>query len=720
MRLSHSVQNLISLSFHEARSREHQYITPEHLLYCLLQEDTIRVAIDSLGKSPDFILGILDRHLGEFVPKKKDAEPVQSIGFEEVFQRAFIHCEGSEKSTIEMIDIFISLLEQDKCFAAEILSKVGIVKSEFIHAFPDHHDAADGDSFLDQYTFTPEPSNTGTFIRRDGLVERVLQIISRKQKNNVLLVGDPGVGKTFVLNSLGTILRGDEAPAFLGRMWVQHLNCTNLLSGQRMRGDLEERLKQVLQRLSTQGRGVLIIDDFQNLLLSGSGNALSSEVAQIFKNSLDHSDVRIIASLGFDDYKKSFDKDQALGRRFQRFDLSETSRDETFTILKSIRKEYEEHFNVSYSDKILKKIVALSSTHLSERFLPDKAIDVLDELGAYLRLNNKRQGRLRASIKHVDAVIASMAGLKVQQLSEEGETLQTLELRIKKELFGQSDAVRKIVDAVKRNRAGFGNPQKPVGSFLFVGPTGVGKTELARLLARETGVPLHRFDMSEYQEQHTVSRLIGSPPGYVGFDEGGQLTDAIRKNPHSVVLLDEIEKAHHEIYNILLQIMDYGTLTDNTGRKADFRNTILIMTSNAGAGDMDRQKIGFTDDKSNMSELKRAVEKAFTPEFRNRLDGIVLFHRLHKDAVKLIVEKELAVVKAQLAAKDIQLVYSNDIIDAICTEGYSEEFGARNIARTVDQKIRSLLIDPVLQNKIKAGNIVQLVLIDGAYSFELA
>jgi ATP-dependent Clp protease ATP-binding subunit ClpA len=594
-------------------------------------------------------------------------------------------------------------------------------------------------------------------IGRVAEIERTIQVLCRRLKNNPIHVGDAGVGKTAITEGLAQRIVSGEVPPRLRDYTIYALDMGALLAGTKFRGDFEERVKKVVDELLKKDKSILFIDEIHTIVGAGAVSGGSLDASNLLKPALTSGKLRCIGSTTYDEYNKFFEKDRALSRRFQKIDIVEPSQGETVEILKGLRSKYEEYHKVRYSDEALELAVRLSAQYITERRLPDKAIDVIDEAGAWARMNAYKTGTdalpkadvvinpdtetdraegspaaaggtpttetatLDISPREIETVVAKIARIPERSVSmSEKDKLGSLEKDLKGDVFGQDKAVEAVVKAVKRSRAGFRSPDKPVANFMFVGPTGVGKTELARQLAQHMGISLHRFDMSEYQEKHTVSRLIGSPPGYVGYEEGGLLTDAIRKTPHAVVLLDEIEKAHPDVYNILLQIMDYATLTDNQGRKADFRNVILIMTSNAGARDIGKSMIGFGDRAMTDTALSEAVERAFTPEFRNRLDAVVRFDNLPPEVIERIVIKAIDEFRVQLAEKKVELVATEALVKHLAEKGYSREFGARNIGRLVEDKIKTFFVDEVLFGRLVAGGKALADLVDGEVSISVS
>jgi ATP-dependent Clp protease ATP-binding subunit ClpA len=546
-------------------------------------------------------------------------------------------------------------------------------------------------------------------IGREDILERTVQVLCRRLKNNPVLVGDPGVGKTAIAEGLAQRIAEENVPELLKGYEVFLLDMGSVVAGTRYRGDFEERLKQVIKELEKKERVILFIDEIHTIVGAGAVSGGSLDASNILKPAIASGRIRCLGSTTYDEFKKYFERDRALSRRFQKIEVTETTPEETFQILQGLRDRYEEYHQVKYTDEALQSAVDLSDQYINDRFLPDKAIDVIDEAGAYMRILAFRGGLTTSpepvlTQTDIEKVVSKIAKIPEKTVSaSEVDRLMTLSEDLQSVLFGQDQAIEAVVQAVKNSRAGFREPNKPVANFLFVGPTGVGKTELARQLADNLGIAMHRFDMSEYQERHTVSRLIGSPPGYVGYDEGGLLTDAIRKTPHAVLLLDEVEKAHPDIFNVLLQIMDYATLTDNAGRKADFRNVILIMTSNAGARELGKASIGFGERVIGKDAIVDAVDRIFNPEFRNRLDSVVSFNRLDERVILQIVDKEIRFFEAQLVEKGINLEVSDACRHYLAEKGYSPEFGARNIARLVQQKIKDFFVDSVLFGELKKG-----------------
>jgi len=560
-------------------------------------------------------------------------------------------------------------------------------------------------AFTTELTEKARNGEIDPLIGREDILERTIQVLCRRNKNNPVHVGDPGVGKTAITEGLAQRIVDGNVPDALKDVKIYSLDMGALLAGTKYRGDFEERMKRVIAELKKMQNVILFIDEIHNVVGAGAVSGSSMDASNMLKPILTDGAIKCIGSTTYEEYKKYFEKDRALSRRFQKIEISEPSIEDTVKILEGIRERYEDYHGVIYTQEALQAAAELSAKFINDRHLPDKAIDVIDEAGAYAKVYRQSEGLpIEIKTSDIEKVVARIAKLPERSVSSsEKNRLKELGFNLKNEIFGQDSAIDLVVDAIKRSRAGFGNPDKPIASILFVGPTGVGKTELARQLAFNLGVELHRFDMSEYQERHTVARLIGAPPGYVGYDEGGLLTEAIRKTPYCVLLLDEIEKAHEDIFNTLLQVMDYATLTDNTGKKADFRNVIIIMTSNAGAREIGKKQMGFEERIIKEDAIDKAVERIFSPEFRNRLDAVVVFNDLDEKVVFDIVDKEIKKFGQQLATKNVTLEVTDNCKRWFVKKGYSREFGARQIARLVQDKLKSFFVDEVLFGRLVKG-----------------
>lgn len=555
-------------------------------------------------------------------------------------------------------------------------------------------------------------------IGRQDILDRTIQILCRRTKNNPIHVGEPGVGKTSIVLGLARLINEGKVPEKLKNSEIYSLDIGGLLAGTKYRGDFEERIKKVLEQIKHRVNPIVYIDEIHSIVGAGALGGGSLDASNLLKPYLMEGKIKFIGATTFDEYKKHFEKDKALTRRFQTVEVKEPSINETVEIINGIKKSYEEYHNVSYTDKAIESAVILSNKYINDKFLPDKAIDVIDEAGASISMENSEERTLIDDVK-IEEIISKMCHIPKKTVEkDEIEALMTLENKLKLNIFGQNVAIDEVVKCIKMSRAGLKDEGKPVASMLFVGPTGVGKTEICRVLSKELGIKLIRFDMSEYGEKHAASKLIGAPPGYVGYEEGGLLTDSVRKNPYSVLLLDEIEKAHPDILSVLLQVMDYATLTDNQGRKADFRNVILIMTSNAGAKEIGKNKVGFGERVVQVEAIKDEVKRFFTPEFRNRLDKIVVFNHIDKEMARNITIKEIGLFKEQLLSKNIILEFDESVINHISNEGVSKEYGAREISRIINSEIKALLIDEVLFGRLKDGGKAKVVFNDSKYDIE--
>ncbi len=734
MEISEDLNQILMSAFNEAKSRKHEYMTPEHVLYASLFYNEGREIIEGCGGNLQQLKKNLETHFTDHIPEVTGTEPVQSLGFQNVLERAIWHTNSAQKNVLDFGDILVSIFDEKDSFASYYLAREGITRldllnfiSHEISVLDSEYDELAGDEFDDDElydeefdvdrskvleSFTMELTHRASeglmdpLIGRDDVLERTVQVLSRRLKNNPVLVGDPGVGKTAITEGLAQRVVDGNVPVRLKDVKIYSLDMGALLAGTRFRGDFEERLKRVIAELNKQENVILFIDEIHTIVGAGAVSGGSMDASNILKPALASGTIRCIGTTTYDEYRKFFEKDGALTRRFQKIEISEPTYDDTVEILKGLRQRYEEFHNVHYTDEALETAVELSDRFINDRHLPDKAIDVLDESGAYARMLAPEDDEtvLEITEHDIERVISRIAKIPERTVSStEVERLRELGDDLREKLYGQEKAVDMVVDAIKRSRAGFREADKPIASFLFVGPTGVGKTELARQLSSHLGVELIRFDMSEYQEKHTVARLIGAPPGYVGYEEGGQMTEAVRKHPYAVLLLDEIEKAHQDIFNTLLQVMDYATLTDNTGRKTDFRNVILIMTSNAGARDIGKRKPGFEGTTMKQDAVDTEVERLFSPEFRNRLDSVVYFNNLDEDIMVQIVKKTIGEFQAVLEDKNVQLEITDECYRWLASKGYSPDFGARQVARLVQEKIKSYFVDEVLFGSLKEG-----------------
>jgi len=735
MDISRELNEIIVAAYHEAESRGHEYLTPEHVLYASLFFDRGREIIAACGGNVESLTKDLEGFFGVHVPVTEGAKPAQSAGFQSVMENAIMHTASAEKESVEIDDIIASIFEEKESFAAHYLSRQGIDRfavlsfiSHGVTAYPE--DETDGrpaesgepeeeprsrgkqarplQAYAVDLTEKARAGGIDPLIGREELLQRTIQVLCRRLKNNPLHVGEPGVGKTAITEGLAQMVVDGKVPKALRDSRIYALDMGALLAGTKFRGDFEERLKKVIRELEKQEKAILFIDEIHTVVGAGSVSGGSMDASNILKPVLTSGRIRCIGSTTYEDYRKFFDKDRALSRRFQKIEVPEPTVDQTHAILLGLRDKYESYHEVRFTDEALRAAADLAAKYINDRHLPDKAIDVLDEAGAWVRVygpeTDPAEGPRIVDKGVVERVVARIARIPEASVSsDERERLRDLEAGLKRQVFGQDHAVELVVRAIRKSRAGFGERDKPVASLLFAGPTGVGKTELARQLAQILGVSLLRFDMSEYQEKHTVSRLIGAPPGYVGYDDGGLLTDAVRKSPHAVLLLDEIEKAHQDIYNMLLQIMDYATLTDNNGKRADFRNVILIMTSNAGARELGKPLVGFGERSVHDEAVFDAVERIFSPEFRNRLDAVVKFNGLDHAVVLQVVGKAVREFQDELAQKKVALEVTPRCMEWLAQKGYSREFGAREIARLVSSKLKDFFVDEILFGRLSKG-----------------
>ena len=721
----------------EAKDRHHEYLCVEHILYALLHHDTGIRIIKSCGGKVDRIKQDLEEFFSQQETVGEDNSPQQTRAVQRVLHLAIMHVNSSGKASADVGDILVAIHRESQSYASYFLQKEGITRLDLLN-FISHgiakvaveeeedenlnYDNGDEEEtrqnrsendplklYTNNLSKQAEENRLDPLIGRENELQRTIQILCRRRKNNPIYVGDPGVGKTAIAEGLALMIHERRTPDLLKGAEIFSLDIGALLAGTKFRGDFEQRIKAVLKALLQKPKSILFIDEIHTIIGAGATSGGSMDVSNLLKPALAKGDIRCVGSTTYDEYKKVFEKDRALSRRFQKIDITEPSVPDTIQILNGLKPRYEKHHHLRYTRSALVSAAELSAKYVNDRYLPDKAIDIIDEAGSLVRL---KQGSKRKTVnpQDIEKVIASITRIPIEKMtSNDKEQLKDLEKRLKLQVFGQDDAIRILTQAIKRSRAGLRGPEQPIGSFLFTGPTGVGKTELAKQLAFIMGIHFQRFDMSEYMEKHTVSRLIGAPPGYVGFDQGGLLTDAVRKNPHCVVLLDEIEKAHPDIFNILLQVMDHATLTDNNGREADFRNVVLIMTSNVGAKEMTSSVIGFGSGMPK-SPSKQALEKTFSPEFRNRLDNIVPFAGLPEKVVLMVVDKLLVALEVKLQPQKVVISVSDPARSWLAKKGYDPMFGARPMARTIQQEIETVLADEVLFGKLQNGGQVNISL----------
>ena len=728
----------IASLFDKAHEANIQYITVEHLLLMILSDYEVKEFFKSEGIQLESIKQDLNEHLKDSIVKKIDQQkPVQpTLGFQRVLQRAVFHIQSSGKGVVKPINILVAIFSEKESHSVFVLNKYKISRLDVVTYLShgpksvegsaqesDDYDDDNSKSKTNKNEFLINLNNQAKnkkidkVIGRKKEIERLIQILSRRNKNNPLLVGESGVGKTAIAEGLAYLIATGDTPDIIKDSVVYSLDIAGLIAGTKYRGDFEKRLKGVLNFLSKEDKPILFIDEIHTIIGAGSASGSSLDVSNLLKPALGKGQIRCIGSTTFQEYRGIFNQNQALSRRFQKIDVVEPSFDECEEILKGIVDIYEEYHDVSYSEESIKSAVELSSKYINDRFLPDKAIDVIDETGAFKNINRSNKKSIKITKDDIEMTISKITKIPEQSISSsDKKNLKNIEENLKRVIFGQDKAVETLSSAIKLSRVGLRDENKTIGSFLFTGPTGVGKTEISKQLSNILGIELIRFDMSEYMERHTVSRLIGAPPGYVGFDQGGLLTEAIVKSPHCVLLLDEIEKAHPDIFNILLQVMDAGVLTDNNGRKSDFRNVILIMTTNIGADLLSKRNIGFNET-SNESDAMNSLNKLFSPEFRNRLDETIQFSYLDKKVILSIVDKFLTKLQAQLDKRNVEIVVSKKVIEWIANNGYDKEMGARPMERFISQNIKKPLVDKLLFGNLKGGGVIKLDIDRGKLKF---
>jgi ATP-dependent Clp protease ATP-binding subunit ClpA len=725
----------LHMAFVEARQARHEFITVEHLLLALLDNPSAAEVMRACAVNIDDIRKTLTNFISDntpTVPGSSEVDTQPTLGFQRVIQRAIMHVQSASngKKEVTGANVLVAIFGEKDSHAVYYLHQQGVTRLDVVN-FISHgvrkdnqsepQKAVDGaeeaqaevpqkESALDQFTQNlnklAAEGKIDPLIGRESEVERVIQTLCRRRKNNPLLVGEAGVGKTAIAEGLAWRVTQGDVPEILQNAVVYSLDMGALLAGTKYRGDFEQRLKAVLKQLKENPNGVLFIDEIHTIIGAGSASGGTLDASNLLKPALSSGQLKCIGATTFNEYRGVFEKDHALSRRFQKIDVNEPSVEQTVQILRGLKSRFEEHHGVKYSASALTSAAELSARFINDRHLPDKAIDVIDEAGAAQRILPKSKQKKTIGKLEIEEIISKIARIPPQSISQDDRSkLQTIERDLKNVVFGQEPAIEALASAIKMARAGLGKTDKPIGSFLFSGPTGVGKTEVAKQLSFIMGIELIRFDMSEYMERHAVSRLIGAPPGYVGFDQGGLLTEAITKNPHAVLLLDEIEKAHPDIFNILLQVMDHGTLTDNNGRKADFRNVIIVMTTNAGAESLQKRSMGFTESKQAGDEMAD-IKRMFTPEFRNRLDAIISFKALDEDIILRVVDKFLMQLEEQLHEKKVEAVFSEDLRKFLAKKGFDPLMGARPMSRLIQDMIRKGLADELLFGKLVSGGRV--------------
>ena len=731
--LSKDLEITLNMAFKEARDKRHEYMTVEHLLLALLDNTAAANVLQACGAD----LYQLRKELNEFVDSTTpiipetnvEGETQPTLGFQRVLQRAVFHVQSSGKKEVTGANVLVAIFSEQESHAVYLLKQQDINRIDIVNYIAhgisrvgdsdEEHDEENVesneaeiigdetkqsplDSFATNLNEQAKQGEVDPLIGRTHEVNRVVQILSRRRKNNPLLVGESGVGKTAIAEGLAKLIVDGEVPEIIADGVVYSLDLGALLAGTKYRGDFEKRFKSVLAELKKQPHAILFIDEVHTIIGAGAASGGVMDASNLLKPLLSSGTVRCIGSTTYQEFRGIFEKDRALARRFQKVDVNEPSVDDTYKILKGLKSRFEEHHNIRFTDPALRSAAKLADRYITDRHLPDKAIDVIDEAGAHQHLVAASKRKKVIGVSEIEQVVANIARVPAQSVSaSDRDSLKNLDRDLKLVVYGQDEAIDSISSAIKLSRAGLKDEEKPIGSFLFAGPTGVGKTELTRQLAKIMGIELVRFDMSEYMERHTVSRLIGAPPGYVGFDQGGLLTEAISKQPHCVLLLDEIEKAHPEVFNLLLQVMDHGTLTDNNGRKADFRNVVLVMTTNAGAEAMSRRSIGFSHQDHSTDGMEE-VRKLFTPEFRNRLDGIVQFGALAPQVIEHVVDKFIVELQMQLDSKKVHIEIDDEARAWLAKEGYDEKMGARPMARLIHEKLKKPLAEAILFGELEA------------------
>ncbi len=736
--LSKELEFTLNNAFKEARARRFEFMTVEHLLLALIDNPTAAQVLRACGGELEVLRDELDAFVEENTPllEENDSRETQpTLGFQRVLQRAVFHVQSSGKKEVTGANVLVAIFGEQDSHTVYLLNKQNITRLDVVNYIshgiaknsqeePEESEdngsefsGEDGDADakpLDKYATNlnvkAEQGNIDPLIGREHEIERATQVLCRRRKNNPLLVGEAGVGKTAIAEGLAKRIVDGQVPEILAESTIYSLDLGALVAGTKYRGDFEKRLKSILSQLKKEEGAVLFIDEIHTIIGAGAASGGVMDASNLIKPMLATGELKCIGSTTYQEYRGIFDKDRALSRRFQKIDVAEPSVNEAYEILKGLKSRYEEFHDVKFTNNALKSAVELADRYINDRFLPDKAIDVIDEAGASRRIKSASNRKKQITVKDIEAIVAKVARIPEKSVSStDTDKLRTLSRDLKMLVFGQDDSIDALSAAIKMSRSGLGNLDKPIGSFMFAGPTGVGKTEVSKQLAKVMGIELIRFDMSEYMERHTVSRLIGAPPGYVGFDQGGLLTEAAVQNPHAVILLDEIEKAHPDVFNLLLQVMDHGTLTDNNGRKADFRNIILIMTTNAGAESLARSTMGFTS-QDHSTDGMEAINKTFTPEFRNRLDAIIQFKALDRSIILNVVDKFIIELEAQLEEKNVSIDFNADAKAWLAEHGFDARMGARPMARIISENIKKPLADEILFGQLTKGGKVRVVL----------
>ncbi len=745
--LSKELEFTLNLAFKEAREKRHEFMTVEHLLLALLDNTSATEVLRACGADIERLKRELSAFLDEttpLLPANDLRETQPTLAFQRVLQRAVFHVQSSGKKEVTGANVLVAIFSEQESQAVYFLNKQNVTRLDVVnfisHGISKVHgeesapgSAGSGDedavgeapgkrpleNFATNLNQLARQGKIDPLIGRRAEIERTIQILCRRRKNNPLFVGEAGVGKTAIAEGLAKLIVDGEVPEVLADATIYSLDLGSLVAGTKYRGDFEKRIKSVLSQLRKEPGAVLFIDEIHTIIGAGAASGGVMDASNLIKPMLASGELKCIGSTTYQEYRGIFEKDRALARRFQKIDVSEPTVEETVLILKGLKSRFEEHHHIKYSPKALRAAAELSARYINDRHLPDKAIDVIDEAGANVRMQPPSRRKKVINVTDIENIVAKIARIPPKSVSaSDKDTLRTLDRDLKLVVFGQDEAIGILASAIKMSRTGLGNEQKPIGSFLFAGPTGVGKTEVTRQLALIMGIELIRFDMSEYMERHTVSRLIGAPPGYVGFDQGGLLTEAVIKHPHAVLLLDEVEKAHPDVFNLLLQVMDHGTLTDNNGRKADFRNVVLVMTTNAGAEQMSRPSIGFSH-QDHSSDGMEAIRRMFSPEFRNRLDAIIQFKSLEPSTITHVVDKFIIELEAQLEDKHVTLEIDDAARRWLAEHGFDVKMGARPMARVIQENIKKPLAEELLFGRLANGGHVRISVAENTLSFEI-
>ncbi|MDN3485481.1 ATP-dependent Clp protease ATP-binding subunit ClpA [Pseudoalteromonas sp. APC 3224] len=744
--LNKDLELTLNTAFREARTRRHEFMTVEHLLLALLDNPSAGEALNACGVDVSGLKTELLEFIDETTPVIPDLEEERetqpTLGFQRVLQRAVFHVQSSGKNEVTGVNVLVAIFSEQESQAVYLLKKNDISRLDIVN-FISHgiakgddelgddtddiheevqevasEEASKLDSFTTNLNIHAKEGNIDPLVGRDSEVERTVQVLCRRKKNNPLLVGEAGVGKTAIAEGLAYRIVNEQVPEVIADAVVYSLDMGALLAGTKYRGDFEKRFKSLLKELQAKPGSILFIDEIHTIIGAGAASGGVMDASNLIKPLLSSGQLRCMGSTTYGEYKNIFEKDRALVRRFQKIDVLEPSVEDTTKILNGLKDRYEAHHGIRYTQKALKAAAELSAKYINERHLPDKAIDVIDEAGASQRLLPTSKRKKTIGVSDIEMIVSKMARIPPQNVSSsDKETLKNLDRNLKMLVFGQDQSIDALTSAIRLSRSGLANENKPVGSFLFAGPTGVGKTEVTKQLAKCMGVEFIRFDMSEYVERHAVSRLIGASPGYVGFEQGGLLTEAVIKNPHAVVLLDEIEKAHPDIYNILLQVMDHGTLTDNNGRKADFRNVVVVMTTNAGVQETTRKSIGFSE-QDHTHDAMGEINKVFSPEFRNRLDNIIWFNHLEKEVILQVVDKFVVELQAQLDKKSVNLELTSKAREWLADKGYDKAMGARPMARVIQEDLKKQLANEILFGELISGGTVKVSVKDKKLRFD--